>query len=674
MKRKLFYLALFLGGISNAQQLSNNNFDGWISTNYGPEPQFWGYIYQGAFAYGTNNYIVGSNQGDPITTSYISGAQAFGGSGKSVLLETKASVGQNLQSQGYTTIPGILYREEPITGDIGSISFKYKSVVVVGDSCIVSAKTVDANGNTCAEGKFWIKQNNNSANWQSKTIILEDVSNLQPVKLTIAAISTFDEQFAWNTPIIGTKLYLDNFTLNYCVSPISTTVSTTICDDNLPYTWNGIVFNASGTQSATLYSQFGCDSVINMTLNVIPGPYTLIPDIGFETKLGQLGLDPCGIDGKVPTSLIQNISTLNLNGAITPVINDLTGIQDFTALETLNISRSVWSTNSGVYITAPGGMNLSQNTNLKYLKCTGCNLQQLDLSSNTQLVSLDLGSWDTPPTLPMNTIQTLNLSTNTNLTGIRANYCQIQNVIFPNTNNLMSIELDHNSISSFDMGSMSSLKRLDLSHNSLVYITGSNSPQLQYLNLNNNSNLINLPGSEQNVDTLFLNSCGFSGINLSNCPNLKSVDCGNNINLSCLNLKNNSNGLITYINTNNNFILTCIEVDDSTFASNNPVWTSNKDPWSSYSENCAGNCITSSLNDEQSYFFTVYPNPCEKELFIKGDFSISNVNFSDLSGKNISTDFIGHKVYLPDLISGMYLLQIITEEGQILSKKINVIK
>ena len=155
---------------------------------------------------------------------------------------------------------------------------------------------------------------------------------------------------------------------------------------------------------------------------------------------------------------------------------------------------------------------------------------------------------------------------------------------------------------------------------------------------------------------------------------MKSVDCGNNINLSCLNLKNNSNGLITYINTNNNFILTCIEVDDSTFASNNPVWTSNKDPWSSYSENCAGNCITSSLNDEQSYFFTVYPNPCEKELFIKGDFSISNVNFSDLSGKNISTDFIGHKVYLPDLISGMYLLQIITEEGQILSKKINVIK
>ena len=674
MKRKLFYLALFLCCVGNAQQLTNNNFESWISTNNGPEPQFWGYIYQGAFSYGTNNYVVGFNEGDPLTTSYVSGAQAFGGSGKSVLLETKASVGQSLQNQGFTTIPGYLYREEPISGDIGSISFKYKSVVVVGDSCIVSAKTLDANGNTCSEGQFWIKQINNSANWQSKTIILQDISNQQPVKLIIEAISTYDQQAAWNTPILGSKLYLDNFTLNYCVSPISTAVSTTICDYNLPYTWNGIVFNASGTQSAILYSQFGCDSVINMTLNVIPGPFTLIPDIGFETKLGQLGLDPCGIDGKVPTSLIQNISTLNLTGAFTPVINDLTGIEDFTALETLNISRSVWSTNSGVYITAPGGINLSQNINLKHLKCTGCNLQQLDLSSNTQLISLDLGSWDTPPTLPMNTIPALNLSTNTNLTGIRANYCGIQNVLFPNTNNLISIELDHNSISSFDMSSMSSLKRLDLSNNSLVYITGSNSPQLQYLNLNNNSNLITLPGSEQYVDTLLLKSCGYSGLNLQNCVALKTLDCSNNINLSCLNLKNNSNNLMTYINTVNNFTLTCIDVDDSTFATNNPIWTANKDTWSSYSENCAGNCLTSTLKEEENSLFTVYPNPCENEININANFNPSNIKIRNLSGQDIPISHSGNKVYINDLESGVYIISLTTNNGRIISKKITVLK
>ena len=673
MKRKLFYLALFLCCVGNAQQLTNNNFESWISTNNGPEPQFWGYIYQGAFSYGTNNYVVGFNEGDPITTSYVSGAQAFGGSGKSVLLETKASVGQSLQNQGFTTIPGYLYREEPISGDIGSISFKYKSVVVVGDSCIVSVKTLDANGNTCSEGQFWIKQTNNSANWQSKTIILQDISNQQPVKLIIEAISTFDQQAAWNTPILGSKLYLDNFTLNYCVSPISTAVSTTICDYNLPYTWNGIVFNASGTQSAILYSQFGCDSVINMTLNVIPGPFTLIPDIGFETKLGQLGLDPCGIDGKVPTSLIQNISTLNLTGAFTPVINDLTGIEDFTALETLNISRSVWSTNSGVYITAPGGINLSQNIKLKHLKCTGCNLQQLDLSSNTQLISLDLGSWDIPPTQPMNTVPILNLSTNTNLTGIRANYCGIQNVVFPNTNNLMSIELDHNSISSFNMSQLTNLSRVDLSYNTLLDIMGNNCTQLRYLNLNYNTDLITLSGSEQYVDTLLINNCGFSGLNLSNCINLKTLDCSAN-NLNCLNLKNNSNNLINYINTTNNFTLTCIDVDDSTFSSNNPTWSSNKDPWSVYSENCAGNCLTSSIYEEHNSLFSVYPNPCENEIFITGDFTISNIKLSDLSGQDIYIDYTGNKVTITNVLNGIYILQFNTEDGRVLSKKINVIK
>ena len=42
----------------------------------------------------------------------------------------------------------------------------------------------------------------------------------------------------------------------------------TICEDSLPYSWNGVIFNNAGTQSVTLQTAEGCDSVVTMTLHV----------------------------------------------------------------------------------------------------------------------------------------------------------------------------------------------------------------------------------------------------------------------------------------------------------------------------------------------------------------------------------------------------------------------
>ncbi|MFN4911070.1 MAG: T9SS type A sorting domain-containing protein [Flavobacteriales bacterium] len=675
MKTKLFYLTILFYLNSFSQQLSNNSFDGWINVAYGSEPQFWGYLYQGNFVYGTNNSIAGYNEGDPLTTTFISGAQAYGGSGKSILLETKAAVGQTMIGSGFTTIPGELYRKEPVSGDIGSITFKYKSLIVAGDSCFVSARTFDVNNNVCSQGVIWLKPNNNSASWQTLTLILNNVSGQLPTQIEIDAMSTYDNQYTYQTTTLGSKLYLDNFTLNYCNNPTTTNANLTICDDALPYVWNGITFNGSGNQSATLNSITGCDSIVNLTLTVIPGPYTLIPDLGFETKLGQLGLDPCGIDGKVPTSLIQNLVTLNLTGSFSPAINDLTGIQDFTALENLNVDRSVFSTGNGVYITNPNGVNLSQNINLKNFKCTGCNLQQLDLSANALLETLDLGSWTSPPTLPMNNITSLNLSSNINLTGLRANYCGIQNISLPQSNsNLTTVTLDHNNISSIDLASATNLNRVDLSFNNLTIINAQNNSQLSMINLNNNANLISLPGSIEFVDTLMINHCGFSGLNLSNCGNLKYFDCSNN-NLGCLNIKNNSNNQIAYINTVNNFTLTCIEVDDSVYSSNNPVWTANKDPWSSYSEDCPGvGCITTELNQATLTQFLIYPNPAQNEINIIGEVFIDNSYLTALDGKRVYLENSGNKILIPNLSNGIYTLCIETNNGETLVKKITIYK
>ncbi|MBO4654799.1 MAG: hypothetical protein J5644_04560, partial [Bacteroidales bacterium] len=42
----------------------------------------------------------------------------------------------------------------------------------------------------------------------------------------------------------------------------------TVCENALPYTWNGVTFTAAGTQMATLKTVHNCDSVVVMTLKV----------------------------------------------------------------------------------------------------------------------------------------------------------------------------------------------------------------------------------------------------------------------------------------------------------------------------------------------------------------------------------------------------------------------
>ena len=50
---------------------------------------------------------------------------------------------------------------------------------------------------------------------------------------------------------------------------IKSTHTAAVCAAALPYTWNGVVFTAAGTQSVTLTAANGCDSVVTMTLTLL---------------------------------------------------------------------------------------------------------------------------------------------------------------------------------------------------------------------------------------------------------------------------------------------------------------------------------------------------------------------------------------------------------------------
>ena len=48
-------------------------------------------------------------------------------------------------------------------------------------------------------------------------------------------------------------------------------VETTVCESDLPYRWNGVLFAGEGTQTAVLQTSHGCDSIVTMTLNSVDG-------------------------------------------------------------------------------------------------------------------------------------------------------------------------------------------------------------------------------------------------------------------------------------------------------------------------------------------------------------------------------------------------------------------
>ena len=130
-------------------------------------------------------------------------------------------------------------------------------------------------------------------------------------------------------------------------------------------------------------------------INISIAQTTAIPDQNFEQALIDLGIDSDNtINGQVLTSDISGIVVLNFeNAPNNGTINDLTGIQDFTALEILDFHYNY------VQIDPTQADILSNNTNLKEFiamnQCGDCGnsyIPSLDLSGLPNLESVEL--WD----------------------------------------------------------------------------------------------------------------------------------------------------------------------------------------------------------------------------------------------------------------------------------------
>ncbi len=201
---------------------------------------------------------------------------------------------------------------------------------------------------------------------------------------------------------------------------------------------------------------------------------TSIPDANFEQELINLGLDVV-LDGQVFTA---NIDTLTNLGVSNKNINDLTGIEDFVALTSLNCSFN--------FLTS---LNVTQNSLLAVLSCNDNSIINIDVSQNTSLTALDCSS---------NQLTSLDVSQNGMLASL---YCY--------NNQLLSIDVSQNPMLNTLNCVVNQLSSLDVRNgnnsNVVLFDAGSN-PNLDCIYVDDkNASYLTLPVWNKDASTYWAN-------------------------------------------------------------------------------------------------------------------------------------------------------------------------
>ncbi|MDW5289454.1 T9SS type A sorting domain-containing protein [Formosa sp. PL04] len=372
------------------------------------------------------------------------------------------------------------------------------------------------------------------------------------------------------------------------------------------------------------------------------GQTTAIPDPNFEQALIDLGIDDDPIiNGVVFTSNISVIDKLDVSNKN---ISDLTGLEDFIALTSLNCNENMINS-----------LDVASNVNLMFLFCNNNQLSQLDVTSNlnlrwlycerNELVSLDISlntkldalfcSW--------NKLSSLNLSSNLELLQL---YCQWNQLTSLNVNlntRLHQLWFGGNQLKSIDVSQNLLLAELDFSGNQIGSLDVGLNPDLELLWCQGNY-----------LKELDLSSNSF----------LWQFRCEDN-QLTYLDLRNGNNTEIWHYNSKNNPELTCIYVDDASFSAAN--WT-DIDANSTFVNN-EEECSTLSIEDFNSLNSKVYYSSSIKTITISSPLNITAVRVYSLSGQELQSFNSNPKtIQVNNLSTGIYIIQIDSEKGREVKK------
>ncbi|WP_415579595.1 carbohydrate binding domain-containing protein, partial [Flavobacterium succinicans] len=246
--------------------------------------------------------------------------------------------------------------------------------------------------------------------------------------------------------------------------------------------------------TGTLNSEILVDNVSVVDVAEPVQQYTIIPDVNFEKKLIALGHDSGIPDGKVLTDKINKVTNLYM-----PLsnISDLTGIQDFVGLKSLNCSNNQLT-----------NLDVTKNVALTELICSSNKLTNLNLSNNLALINLYCS---------YNQLTNLDITKNVALKKLSCEVNQLTSLDLTKNFAITDLSCRSNKLTSLDLLSNTALVKLDCEFNSLTNIDLSKNIALEYL---------------------FCETNALTILDVSKNIALKNLDFDNN-NIKELNLSNN---------------------------------------------------------------------------------------------------------------------------------------
>jgi Leucine-rich repeat (LRR) protein len=435
----------------------------------------------------------------------------------------------------------------------------------------------------------------------------------------------------------------------------NTALNTLDCSNNPTLTCIQVADVAVATNNWTTTK----DAIANFNLDC--GYFTLIPDTNFEAKLIALGVDNV-IDGKVLTENIATLTTLKISNSS---ITDLTGIQNFVSLETLecysnkittldlsnNLALKFLYTNSNALTS----LNVSKNVALEKLNCNWNNLQTLDLSKNIALKEIDCYN---------NKLTALNVTNAPLLTSLTCSYNEIASIDVSNNKSLTALYLTYNKLSNIDLSQNTLLTKLTCFGNNLTTLDLSKNVDLTSLSCGfNNLKQIDL-SKNINLKSLSIeNSYSIEKLDLSKNIKLEELYCYTS-NFKYINLKNGNNTLLKNdkVKFKDNSRLSCIQVDNVTYSNTN--WTQ-KDTTTNFNIECIYSLPSNNFVIETKGESCLGEN--NGEINIKATETLSYT--ASISGKNYP--FINNKLAVTNLAPGTYPVSI-TVLGEVFEQNFNI--
>ena len=188
---------------------------------------------------------------------------------------------------------------------------------------------------------------------------------------------------------------------------------------------------------------------------------TYVPDDNFEQALIDLGYDNV-LDDYVLTNNIVGVENVELLVGSYGVIDDLTGIEVFTALKVL----SFWSEN----LTT---LNLSGNLLLEKFETFSPKLNSFNVDQNAQLKELKF--------LEYNELTSLNISNNTLLTNLLLSLTPLTSIDISQNILLENLLISASELTSIDISQNTLLTNLDVSGNTSLTCIKVNQTQLDVI-------------------------------------------------------------------------------------------------------------------------------------------------------------------------------------------------